>query len=102
MSMDNKAAPPRVTCAGFDVAVTPLVNTNEALWYGYDGFCDGKSVSLSAGHKQYEGARALPEALTWIRDLRVPVRDGVRLTADVFLPADRENEKLPAIIMYSP
>lgn len=100
--MDNKATPPRVTCAGFDVAVTPLVNTNEALWYGYDGFRDGKSVSLSAGHKQYEGARALPEALTWIRDLRVPVRDGVRLTADVFLPADRENEKLPAIIMYSP
>jgi uncharacterized protein len=56
--------------------------------------------TLKKGWTKDEGRRPLPIALLWHKDVPIPMRDGVILYADVFLPADHE-DPLPAILPWS-
>jgi len=69
--------------------------------WGYDGFKTESKV-LPKGHKKREDARSFPEAVRWDRDQPVKLRDGTTIYCDIFRPADMADEKLPAILNWSP
>ncbi|CAF0843920.1 unnamed protein product [Adineta steineri] len=82
----------------------PLLNTSNLPReepYRYDGF-KTESKILPKGHKKREDARAFPEAVQWDRDQPVKLHDGITIYCDIFRPADLVDEKLPAILNWSP
>ena len=89
---------------GIHVAFTKANTT----FNNYDNrFPDGSgfnpsTTALPAGWQRKPGFRALPEPLIWHRDVSIPLRDGVTLRADVFLPASAGDKPLPAILPWSP
>ena len=66
----------------------------------YNGF-KPSTTTLPKGWKKNENCRAFQVDTIWERDIKIPMRDGVILYADVFRPAD-ESQKVPAIIPWSP
>jgi predicted acyl esterase len=66
----------------------------------YAGF-KPSSIMLPKGHKRTSECRALPIDLIWDRDVMLPMRDGVRIAADIFRPADATTP-LPALMAWSP
>ena len=46
--------------------------------------------------------RELPEAVRVVRHVWIPMRDGVRLSARIWLPEDAEHDPAPAILEYIP
>ncbi|KAJ0341866.1 hypothetical protein KNSL1_010960 [Colletotrichum chrysophilum] len=57
---------------------------------------------LPQGWVREPGRRPLKEAMTWEKDVAIPLRDGVRIRADIFRPAKLEGQKLPALLPWSP
>lgn len=49
-----------------------------------------------------EGRKSLPVDMIWEKDVRVPLRDGVHLLADVFRPVSSDQTPVPAIMPWSP
>ncbi|GFF83783.1 putative serine esterase Mb1866c [Aspergillus lentulus] len=66
----------------------------------YAGF-KPSSIVLPKGHQRTSECRALPIDLIWDRDVMLPMRDGVRIAADIFRPADATTP-LPALMAWSP
>jgi hypothetical protein len=66
----------------------------------YAGF-KPSSIVLPKGHQKTSECRALPIDLIWDRDVMLPMRDGVRIAADIFRPADATTP-LPALMAWSP
>jgi uncharacterized protein len=67
----------------------------------YQGFMPGKSEVLPAGANPYN-AKPLESPIRIDHDVEIKVRDGCRLYADIYRPADvPETEKLPAVISWS-
>jgi predicted acyl esterase len=67
----------------------------------YQEFTPGKTEVIKKGAKPHN-ARALESDIRIDHDVEIKVRDGVRLYADIYRPADaREDEKLPAVISWS-
>ena len=56
---------------------------------------------LKKGTSIHELFHPLEHDIRFIKDEQVPLRDGVKILTDVYLPADT-NEPLPAIIAWSP
>lgn len=56
---------------------------------------------LAKGTVVNELFHPLENDIRFIKDLEVPMRDGVKILTDVYLPADTD-EQLPAIIAWSP
>ncbi|KAK5159721.1 hypothetical protein LTS14_001826 [Recurvomyces mirabilis] len=83
---------------GFEVPFLPSGRQFANTWTDFE---PDKRVVLPRGWKR-EGRRPLPEAIVWLKDVAVELRDGVKIRADIFRPASRENERLPAIIPWSP
>ncbi|KAK4054338.1 hypothetical protein OIO90_003571 [Microbotryomycetes sp. JL221] len=74
---------------------------------GYDGFHPGRVDRLKAGstRKGWDGSdsRALPCDILLEHDVEIKVRDGTKLYADLYWPADIvEKEKVPIIVGWSP
>ena len=67
-------------------------------WYQ---FGSSKEV-LPKGWQKAEGRRALDEDLIFERDIRVPLRDGATIWADVFRPVLSDNQPVPALLAWSP
>ncbi|KAL1589838.1 hypothetical protein WHR41_01454 [Cladosporium halotolerans] len=67
----------------------------------YQGFQPGKTEVLPKGWNGYS-ARALESDIRVDHDVEFKVRDGSRLYADIYRPANSSQEKLPAIISWSP
>jgi predicted acyl esterase len=68
----------------------------------YQGFQPGKTEVLPKGWNGYN-AKALVSDIRVDHDVEFIARDGVRLYADIYRPADvPADEKLPAIISWSP
>lgn len=44
----------------------------------------------------------MPVDMIWEMDLKVPLRDGVQLLADVFRPVSSDDTPVPAIMPWSP
>ena len=68
---------------------------------GYQGF-NPRKETLPKGWKSQANARALSEDLIAEHDVAVKVRDGCTLYCDIFRPVGSENEKVPAIVAWSP
>jgi predicted acyl esterase len=58
--------------------------------------------TLPKGWQKAEGRRALDEDLILERDMRITLRDGVTIWADVFRPVTSDNQSVPAIFAWSP
>ena len=68
-------------------------------WYQ---FGPSKEV-LPKGWQKAEGRRALDQDLIFERDIRIPLRDGATIWADVFRPVlSDNNQPVPAILAWSP
>lgn len=65
----------------------------------YKGVKPG-SITLPKGFQKEPGLRAFEAETTFDRDIEVPLRDGIKLRADVFHPAN--DAKVPAILIWSP
>jgi uncharacterized protein len=57
---------------------------------------------LPKGWRKAEGRRALDEDLIFERDIRISLRDGATIWADVFRPVLPDNQPVPAILAWSP
>lgn len=66
----------------------------------YQGFHPGKSEVLPAGWRRFPDTRALTSPIRVEHDVEIVVRDGCRLYADVYRPADTD-EKMPAVLAWS-
>ncbi len=66
----------------------------------YNGF-NPSTTTLPKGHKKDDECRRFPVEIILERDIKIPMRDGVTLFADVFRPVG-ESQKYPAIIPWSP
>ncbi|CEL04052.1 Putative X-Pro dipeptidyl-peptidase C-terminal non-catalytic domain-containing protein [Aspergillus calidoustus] len=66
---------------------------------GYAGFQPGKTEVLPAGWNGFN-AKPLTSSIRIDHDVEIVVRDGSRLYADVYRPAET-NEKVPAILSWS-
>ncbi|KJK65646.1 hypothetical protein P875_00010090 [Aspergillus parasiticus SU-1] len=84
-----------------DTVYTTLAPPDRHPGFNYKGFHPGRVTWLPRGHVKEPGYQAFPVDVTWEEDQAIPMRDGVKLYADIFRPAD-ESEKVPAIIPWSP
>ncbi|KAK6832525.1 hypothetical protein RU639_003860 [Aspergillus parasiticus] len=84
-----------------DTVYTTLAPPDRHPGFNYKGFHPGRVTWLPRGHVKEPGYQAFPVDVTWQEDQAIPMRDGVKLYADIFRPAD-ESEKVPAIIPWSP
>ena len=57
---------------------------------------------ISKGWTKDEGRRPFPVDVIWEKDVRITLRDGVELLADVFRPVTSDEEPVPAIMPWSP
>lgn len=57
---------------------------------------------LPRGWKRDPERLALKEDMIWEKDVEIPMRDGVKLRADIFRPAKYDGQKLPALLPWSP
>ncbi|KIX99073.1 uncharacterized protein Z520_05534 [Fonsecaea multimorphosa CBS 102226] len=65
-------------------------------------FQPGKTI-LPKGHTRFPGRRAFPVEAIFDRDVAIPMRDGIKIFADIFRPVDSDSgTKVPAIIPWSP
>ncbi len=69
----------------------------------YGGFSPSKQT-LPKGHKRLPRSRAFTVPTIYERDVEIPLRDGVKLRADFFRPAeaDEKGERVPALLIWSP
>nr|OQO20661.1 hypothetical protein B0A51_11020 [Rachicladosporium sp. CCFEE 5018] len=67
----------------------------------YQGFTPGRTEVLKKGSNKYN-AKPLKSDIHVDHDVEIKTRDGIKLYADIYRPADAGSEKLPAIISYSP
>lgn len=65
----------------------------------YQGFQPGKTEVLQKGWSR-EGCKPLESDIRVDHDVEIAVRDGCRLYADIYRPAD-SSEKVPAVIGWS-
>ncbi|KAE8311928.1 Alpha/Beta hydrolase protein [Aspergillus transmontanensis] len=84
-----------------DTVYTALAPPDRHPGFNYKGFHPGRVTRLPRGHVKEPGYQAFPVDVTWEEDQAIPMRDGIKLYADIFRPAD-ESEKVPAIIPWSP
>ncbi|RJE22494.1 hypothetical protein PHISCL_05180 [Aspergillus sclerotialis] len=66
---------------------------------GYSGFQPGKTEVLHAGWNGFD-AKPLKSDIRVEHDIKIVVRDGCRLYADIYRPADT-TEKIPAVLSWS-
>lgn len=85
-----------------DLVWTKLPSPEDHPKYTYYGFDSTKSV-LKKGHTRFPGRLALPTDVIYDRDVAIPLRDEVKIYADIFRPVNTDaGEKVPAIIPWSP
>lgn len=59
-----------------------------------------KTTVLQPGFQREEDCRPVQTPTIWESDIKVPLRDGSFLLADIFRPVDAED--VPAILVWSP
>ncbi|XHF98744.1 hypothetical protein AWENTII_002283 [Aspergillus wentii] len=83
-----------------DTIYTPLVHPDTHPAFHSKGFHPDTIQLLPKGHVKQPGFQAFPVDVIWEQDRAIPMRDGIKIYADVFRPSD--GEKVPAIIPWSP
>lgn len=84
-----------------DAVYHKLTPAPEHPLFNYNGFCPGLTL-LKKGHVKSTGYRVFSQDVIYERDMTIQVRDGAKLYADVFRPADSESNRVPVIIPWSP
>jgi uncharacterized protein len=75
---------------------------NHPYKYYYYGFKQSKTI-LPKGHIRFPDHMPFPTDVIYDRDVSIPLRDGVKIYADIFRPTGCDNgEKVPAILPWSP
>ena len=83
---------------GIDVKFRPLNPDFHNWWIDFEP----STRVLPKGWKREECRRPLPEEIVWKKDVAIPLRDGVKLRADIFLPSKTGGKPLPALLPWSP
>ncbi|OBT91148.1 hypothetical protein VE02_00041 [Pseudogymnoascus sp. 03VT05] len=83
-----------------DILYKPLLSPEQHPAFRYNGFHPGNVNKLPKGHVKQPGFQAFPVDVTWEQDCAIPMRDGIKIYADVFRPTN--GGKVPAMIPYSP
>lgn len=65
----------------------------------YRGFAPGSTV-LEAGSRHTKGGRPLSCDILWEKDVALPLRDGLKVYADIYRPTGEEN--VPAVVCWAP
>ncbi|KAH8729134.1 Alpha/Beta hydrolase protein [Phaeosphaeriaceae sp. PMI808] len=85
----------------FQIAYKPVAKPEIGV-NNYHEFSPGKTEVLKKGSRPYN-ARALESDIRIEHDVEIKVRDGCRLYADIYRPADaKADEKIPAVLSWSP
>ncbi|EHK44480.1 hypothetical protein TRIATDRAFT_266016 [Trichoderma atroviride IMI 206040] len=80
-----------------------LPSPEEHSNYTWHGFEPNSKLFLERGHTRWAGRLPFPVDTILERDVAVPIRDGIRIYADVFRPANTDaKDKVPAVIAFSP
>ncbi|KAF4548395.1 Hypothetical protein D9617_28g065010 [Elsinoe fawcettii] len=88
-----------IRIAGVDVAIGPVISPGDPKGGPYDPFNPSKTI-FSKGHRRNERKAPFKVDTIFEKDIVLPMRDGIRLYADVFRPVIEE--KVPAIVIWSP
>ena len=83
---------------GFNVPFQPTRRNFANIWTEYE---PNKRVLLPNGWRR-ENRLPLRCAIVWDKDVPVAMRDGTILRVDIFRPASKETERLPALVPWSP
>ena len=59
-------------------------------------------LTLGKGHAKEDGRKKMLVDTILDRDTKIPMRDGVQVYADVFRPASSDEDRVPAVICWSP
>ncbi|KAH7134862.1 Alpha/Beta hydrolase protein [Dendryphion nanum] len=84
---------------GFDVELVDANAPGSKEAGPYSGF-NPSTTTLAKGHRRQEHLAPFQTDTVWEKDFAVPMRDGIKLRADIFRPTG--SEKVPAIIHWSP
>ncbi|KAF5566843.1 cocaine esterase, partial [Fusarium pseudoanthophilum] len=93
------SAGPRIQDQFPEAIIKPIPAATEHPFYNYDGFNPSLQV-LDVGHVKAPGRRPFRVRTIYNRDQGIVVRDGARLYADIFRPAD--SKPVPCILPWSP
>ncbi|KEF55052.1 uncharacterized protein A1O9_08705 [Exophiala aquamarina CBS 119918] len=66
----------------------------------YDN-ADSRTTTLPKGHSKGPGYASFQANTIFEKDVKISLRDGARIRADIFRPADSD-EKVPALVAWSP
>jgi predicted acyl esterase len=86
------------TIGGIEVIFREANHDFSTRWHQ---FSPCKTI-LPKGWQKAEGRRALDEDLIFEKDVRVPLRDGTVIWADVFRLVGSDDQLVPAILAWSP
>lgn len=81
------------------VLFTELDHELKGKWIAYE---EPSIKILPKGWVKDEGRRPLSADMVWEKDVRITLRDGVNLLADIFRPVSSDQEPVPAIMPWSP
>jgi len=84
-----------------DLEFLKLSSVAEHPHCNWTGFQPGLTA-IARGHVRSTGDRAFPTDVLFDRDVAIPMRDGIKLYADIFRPVDSDTAKVPALITWSP
>ncbi|KAI8300733.1 hypothetical protein K4K59_001390 [Colletotrichum sp. SAR11_240] len=89
------------TAQPFSVPVlfTELDHEPKNAWVAYG---PSERRLIAKGWAKEEGRKSFAVDTVWEKDVRIPLRDGVELLADVFRPLTSDDEPVPAIMPWSP
>lgn len=62
---------------------------------------DSIKTTLPKGHRKDPAYAAFQADTIFEKDVKIPLRDGSHIRADIFRPAD-EDQKVPALVAWSP
>lgn len=85
-------------CGDIEIAFTEPKRELVNMWFPFGN----ERKILSKGWTKDAGRRSLSEDLIWDKDVAIRLRDGTILYGDVFRAASMQDEKLPAILPWSP
>jgi len=84
-----------------DLKFVKTPSVSESPHFNYPGFSPGRTV-IPQGHVKLPGRKPFPNDVIFDRDVAIPMRDGIKIYADVFRPVDSDTKKVPALIPWSP
>jgi len=85
----------------FDLALAKLPLPHQHPHYNARALEPGSQL-LPKGHVKKERLRAFPVDVILERDAAIPMRDGALIYTDIFRPADSNENKVPALMPWSP